>query len=185
MAVIFITRRAAVSELQSLHEKIWHWPRHAIAMTRCAFREGSLISLEGPTLLQCSVAQEIQKDARMGNLKLLVLNRYVFRGFYASHNWRIILWKPAATRPISIYSHVFVGFLSTLYFELDWAHRAFSIRVAVSLPNGRIDTAIARGWEDISERIAEIETQDLATRSFVWVKVIVQWLSMAEDLLDL
>jgi hypothetical protein len=55
-------------------------------MTRCALQEGSLISLEGPTLLQCSVAQEIQRDARMGNLKLLVAYGYVFRGLYASHN---------------------------------------------------------------------------------------------------
>ncbi|CEO59635.1 hypothetical protein PMG11_04303 [Penicillium brasilianum] len=107
-------------------------PLHATAITRCALREGSLLSLEGRTLQQCSVAQEIRTDPRMGNLKL------------------VVAYNPPQPGQ----------FVSTL------SYMAFSIRIAVSLSHGRIVTTNARGWEDISGLIAELEAQYLATRSF-------------------
>lgn len=140
-------------------------------MTRCEIRRGSLISIEGPTLQQPSVAQEIRRDSRMGILKLVVVHGYVFRSFHRPHNWRRILRKPSTTKPICAYSHLYVGLLSSLDFGPHWVHRAYSIRIAASL-DGRIETVNARGWEGIPGTIAEIETQHLTTTTLVWVNVV-------------
>lgn len=144
-------------------------------MTRCELRGGSLNSIEGPTLQQPSVAEEIRMDARMGVLKLVAVHKYVFRSFHVHHNWRTILWKPSGNQPTYAYSLLYVGISSSFDFELDWAHRAFSIRIAVSL-NGRIEKAIARGWEDIPGIIAEIESQHSVWVNMLWLSRWAQWI---------